>query len=745
MTLLILMLLGCEPGCQKDSCDADSDPVEASDDSAEPEDSGLPDGEEPPREILTVRDCNVRLRLSPQARFSQLQVSGEFNGWSPQDMEGPDTDGYYSAQLGELAPGHYAYKLVLDGQYEGEPPLGVYTKFLDGTENRNLIVGDCTRPLLQTVSATASPEGRLQAEVQVASAWDGAALDPTRVRVTVGDQELTPTIDTDEGTLSIDLSGLSPGKHSVRVWASDVQGRAAENEPLFIPLWVEDEPFTWSDATMYFAFTDRFRNGDWGQDNGFGATWGVASCADFQGGDFLGILHALEEGYFEQLGVNTIWLTPVYENPEGGYIGMDGVNYFTGYHGYWPVDPLAIEARSGDVGASGEDRLRELIEAAHARGIRVLFDLVLNHVHEQHVYVSEHPDWFEGGCTCGSEGCGWDEKAVECWFMPYLPDLNYKNHDITRRVLDDTMRLVELYDVDAVRIDAAKHMDHVIMRSLNKRLADDYVAGGGAPFYLVGETFTSDRGLIMDYVNAHELDGQFDFPLYYAVRSTFVSGGSFRDLDAAVASSEQTYGEGLMSPFLGNHDIERMATAITGQAGDCWSGWTQDAMAEGGESVTQWDVINKMSMGFAFVLTQPGVPLIYYGDEIGLHGGGDPDNRRMMNFDPYLSANQGELLQRVRAIGQARAASEALRRGERRQLWVDDELYVYARDLGGGDVAIVAMNKGGGARSESIDVSALDVEGVRFTDATNGALSASVSGGRLQVSLNSWEYAVFLR
>ncbi len=141
-----------------------------------------------------------------------------------------------------------------------------------------------------------------------------------------------------------------------------------------------------------------------------------------------------------------------------------------------------------------------------------------------------------------------------------------------------------------------------------------------------------------------------------------------------------------MSPFLGNHDIERFATAVHGQAGDCWTDWLDDPMQAGGASVTEWDTINKASMAFAFVLTQPGVPLIYYGDEIGLAGAGDPDNRRLMNFDPYLSGNQGEV---------------ALRRGERKQLWVDDDLYVYARDAGGGEVAVIALNKGGGARTES--------------------------------------------
>lgn len=707
--------------------------------------TGGTDGEEEPdREILTVRSCAVTLKVAPSGSFSTLQAAGEFNDWSPTALTGPDSDGFYSLELGELDAGEYAYKLLFDGSWEGAPPASVSAKWVDGSENRNLRVGDCNAPLLQMVSASTTPSGALSATIQFASATSEAAVDPASVQVTVGGEPVTPQIDVEAGTLTLDLTGLGEGKHSVRVWAADEDGVRAENEPLFTPLWVESEPFAWEDGLMYFVFTDRFRDGDYGESGATTPTPGVAECANYNGGDFQGVIDAIDDGYFDALGVNTLWLSPVYDNPEGGYGGTDGRTY-TGYHGYWPTDPHRIEVRFGDVGGAADARLVELIDKAHQRGIRVLFDLVLNHVHEDHVYVSENPSWFGDGCVCGAPGCGWEEKPVECWFTDYLPDLNYKNHDIVMRVLDDTLALVEMYDVDAVRVDAAKHMDHVIMRSLRKRLEQEFEAGGGAPFYAVGETFTSDRGTIMAYVNDHELHGQFDFPLYYAIRSAFAHSGSFRDLENNVAANKEAYGDALMSPFLGNHDIPRFATDVTGRAGDCWSGWLEDPMADGGGAVTEWDVINRMTLGFAFTLTQPGVPLIYYGDEIGLHGGGDPDNRRFMSFAPYLSANQETLLGRVQAMGQARVAHEALRRGERRQLWVDDDLLIYALDNGGGDVAIVALNKGGGARTESVDVSSLGVSGASFTDALGSGATANESGGRVSISVASWQALYLVR
>ena len=758
--LVVFTWSGCESECLGDQCPGVPDTPWDPDSTLDGEDDGYGYGgsgggsgdggddgtteDDPDRVILTQRDCTVTATHVPSGTPGSVQIAGEFNDWTPQDMAGPDPEGAYSAELGELSPGTYAFKYVYDGSFEGQPPVNVYTKWVGDSENRALRVGDCSRPLLQATAATATASGTLDATIQVASAATGAPIDPSTVRVTVGDTSVTPEIDVEAGTLTVSVSGLSPGKHSLRVWASDTDGATAENAPLWVPLWVEDTPFEWEDGLLYFVFTDRFRNSDYGAEP-WSPVAGVATTANYQGGDFQGVIDAIEEGYFTALGVNALWLSPVYDNPEGRYAGVSDGRDYTGYHGYWPIDALAIENRWGDAGASGDDRLQQLIDTAHAHGIRVLFDLVLNHVHEDHTYTEEHPEWFTGGCVCGAPGCGWEEKPVECWFTGYLPDLSYKNHAITERVLADTMALVADYDVDGVRVDAAKHMDHVIMRSLRKRL-DEVEAEGGAEFWAVGETFTSDRGLIMDYVGDHELHGQFDFPLYYSIRSTFTGGGgSFRDLHDSVGWSRDTYGDGLMSPFLGNHDIERFATAVTGRAGDPWAGTLEDPMAEGGGTVTEWDLIHKASMAFAFTLTQPGVPLIYYGDEIGLHGGGDPDNRRFMSFAPYLSANQETLLARVQAIGQARAASTALRRGTAAELWLEDDLYVYALDNGGGDVAIVAMNKGGGTRTVSVDLSAHGVDGARFTDALGSGDSGTVSAGALSITLDSWQTAILVQ
>ena len=750
---------GCDTQCVGPSCPDDDDDATTDDDdigdddSADDDDSGDDDDSSTPHgadertpELSDPRTCVVTREHQPPTKPSMVQIAGEFSGWQPVDMVDPEQDGWWQADLGELAPGEYGYKYLYDGVWEEQPPPWALTRWNDGFENRNLRVLDCNRPHLLVADAVVDSTGNLFAQVRFLRASDGALLNEDGVQASVAGVSVPVSWDADQGLISITQSGLAPGKHSLRISASDSAGRAAENSPLFVPLWVEEEPFQWQDGLMYFAFTDRFRNGDWDQSPLFEATPGVDPRADYQGGDFLGVIDALQEDYFTDLGANVLWLSPVYSNPEGGFLGTDGVHLYSGYHGYWPTEARGVEERFGDAGAASVERLHELIDLAHSKGIRVLLDLVLNHVHQEHEYLVDHPDWMSNGCVCGDVGCDWDERALDCWFTDYLPDLNYRNHAIVQQVTTDVLWWIQEFDVDALRIDAAKHMDHVIMRTLRRRIEEDIEGLHGEAFYLVGETFSGadQHGLLMDYVSDYELHGQYDFPLFWGIRDAFIRDGSFLALEQAVQTGLDAWDGALMSPFLGNHDIPRFATEAAGNDLGPWD-FTLDWMADGGSVVNQWDLINRQSMAFAFTLTQPGVPLIYYGDEIGLAGSGDPDNRRMMSFDSYLSANQAELLGRVRAIGQARAGSEALRRGQLATLWVDDDLWVYSLTSASGDVALVAMNKAWDSRTQTVAATELAAAGVtQLQDLLHPERQLQLNDGAFEITLGSWEYALLL-
>jgi glycosidase len=732
-------MAACEPPHS-----SDTDPTADDSDDVRPPDDPL---------LGPARSCEVVVEREA-GPGTDLSVAGAFNGWVPAPMQDSDGDGVYTVNLGELSPGTWPYKFVFDAsggapRWE-DPPPDVYTAFDGGIENRALQVGDCRLPSLRGESGTASPSGELRALFKFLRAERGAPIDPASVVATVGGVVVEPVVDVIGGYILVEVEGLAPGKHSVRLSVRDTDGLEPEEGGAYLPLWVEPEPFDWASGVLYFAFTDRFRDG--GPDGKARPTPGTVTGTDWMGGDLVGVKQALDEGWFDDLGVRSIWISPAYDNPDGAFPGSGG-HMYTGYHGYWPIRGRAVEERFGTTEISGEQALHDLVEAAHARGVRVILDSVLNHVHDEHEYLSQFPGWFGADacpCTTDSGPCNWDTNPIYCWFTTYMPDLDYKRAEVTERMLEDARWWVETFDLDGLRVDAAKHMDHVIMRSLSLKMNELYEAPTGTEIYTVGETFTflGGQGLIMAYVAPWELDGQFDFPLYYALRDA-VTNTRWREVSNQAWAGKAAYGDAWhrMSPFMGNHDISRIATDIQGCP--TWSlfGGCPDVMkAAGPISEGQWDVIRKTSLAYAVVATMPGVPLLYYGDEIGLAGAGDPDNRRMMQWTDHTAAQQ-ELMARIRALGRMRNDVTALHTGEWRELWVSDsdDLFMYARDAGE-EVALFAGRWGwSGSRSWTVPIpDDLGLEGARLVDALGSSRSATVSGGAVTLTLDPWEYVVLV-
>ena len=667
------------------------------------------DTDEPAERPRFVRSCSVEVQRSGTGAAS-VAIAGSFNEWQPAAMS--SDGGTWTLDLGELRPGVYPFKYVLDGEWE-DPPASVYTAWDGDIENRALRVGDCDQPDLTLVEAASDGADSLHATFRFTSAADAAPLAADDLIVTLGGLDIADlpsgasvSVDTDpiEGHVRIDAAGLPDGKWTVRVDAVDTEGRAPESGIGFAPVWLGEADVTdpYNRGLLYFVFNDRFRDsgGDFERIEGteFDGT-------NYLGGDLVGARQAMDEGWFDDLGVKSIWLSPVPDNPNAAYPGSGGWNY-TGYHGYWPIQGRAVDEHWGTGTITGEQALADFVDAAHDHGIRVLLDVPLNHVHEDHEWVQQHPEWFGAEpcpCTTDAGACNWDTNPLFCWFTDYLPDLNYRDPDIVDASIADTLWWIETFDIDGLRVDAAKHMDHVILRTLSLTLQERYGAAEHGDFYLVGETFTGPggQGLINDYIAPWELDGQFDFPLLNPIRDAIGREQGFRALAAEVASSEAVYGEAVheMSVFLGNHDVGRYATEIGGCPDYQLFGGCHDLMAQPSNEPTgaQWDIINKLAMSFAFVATQPGPPLLYYGDEIGLAGAGDPDNRRMMQWDRTTA--QDILLGRYQELGQLRTELVALQQGERVELWVDDSLYVYARGTDEGDVAIVAMHIGSEPRT----------------------------------------------
>jgi glycosidase len=447
--------------------------------------------------------------------------------------------------------------------------------------------------------------------------------------------------------------------------------------------------FDWRDGIMYFVMVDRFFDGD---DTNNVPVNDVELPANFQGGDLAGVLAKIEDGYFTDLGVNVLWLTAPIDNADGRGlgIGMDD-NYYSSYHGYWPTDLNAVEDRIGDM-----NDLMSVVEAAHVRGIKVILDYVMNHVHTDSAVYQDNPDWFWplGNCVCG-EGCSWDgAEGRRCWFTPYLADFDFNNTAARNFSVDNAVQWAIDTGIDGYRLDAVKHIETPWITDLRARI--DAEVDTGSAFYMVGETYTGDRDLIRSYVNpATMLDGQFDFPLRAEIiKAIMARTGSMTDLVSFMDSNEDFYGGGsVMGTFIGNHDVPRsihMAedSSLFGEWDPGKSrGWANQPGLPASDRPFQ-----RVGVAFALLMTTPGVPLIYYGDEIGMAGAGDPDNRRFMQWEG-LSANQSWLRDRIEALTSIRSAHPALRRGTRTTLGSSADSYVY-RMSEGSDRVFVALNRG---------------------------------------------------
>ena len=707
--------------------------------------------------------CNVEFRYRPEAgtTVTTVAVAGEWNNFDETVMllTGPDPSGAYSGAA-TLPPGTHGYKLVLDGSnWQLDPEQG-YRKYVNGVENSAVRVLDCAKPRLSTESSSATRpavnQGVFTAKLNITRAASGAA--PASVTATRKHAGTTTPLSSSQAALSgdsvdISIDTLPEGKHTIVVTVKDADGAVSELERLVF--WIEADEFSWRDALIYMVMTDRFRDGD--SSNNAPPNAGVQDPrADFMGGDLQGLTERIADGTLDQLGVRAIWLSPWQTNPAGSYIAADGFHQVTGYHGYWPVKAREVDPRLG-----GEAALRALVKTAHEHGIRILMDYVVNHVHSEHEYFKDHPNWFRTGCVCGTSGCDWTAQRLECLFADYLPDINWSVPEAGQQFEDDAIWWLDEFDLDGLRVDAVKHVEDAAITNVSTRVREEFEAAG-TQYFLMGETAMgwSDCGIacnqdqygtISRYLGRHGLTGQFDFVLYHAVPYRVFAHDDQGMLHAdfwTQASLSQYPSDSIMTPFIGSHDSTRFTSMATyrGQPG-----------YDRGIAGNQWDNVagpppdgeplrrHAAALGWLFGL--PGAPLLYYGDEYGEWGGADPGNRAMWRGDSgSLSSDEQFVLDQTRKLGAARRELVALRRGNYRSLYATEDFLAFARETDNGDVAIVAVSKSGAALSESITLPASIglAGGTALTGRISGA-SSTVVGNTLSVSLPARGVAILAK
>lgn len=628
----------------------------------------------------------------PDSPAKKVFLVGSFNGWNSgaEPMDGPDAEGRFR-RTRELEPGRHQYKFVIDGKWVHDTANP--NREPDGFQGFNSILetGDSAGvagppPRIVRVSAkpaipNASPVREHLFELALDTGGATPTLDAASIIATMDNERLAVEDVSARGNrIFLRIPKQPAGRHSIRVNARDTAGRWADECGFTFDSGPADKlPPNWRDEILYFAFTDRFHNGDPANDQPVTGVEGLAARANYMGGDWAGLRQKIEEGYFKRLGVTALWISPVQKNAEGAWgDALPPHRKFTSYHGYWPIAAREPNQRFGTM-----DELKALVRTAHKHGLKVLADFVSNHVHQDHHYFKEHPEWF--GTMFLDDGTSnirkFDEHPLTTWFDDFMPDFDYdKNPDALAAVVDDALWWIREAGFDGFRHDATKHVSHAFWRSLTRAIRREIEIPNNTHFYQVGESIVG-REKLMEYVNPGELDGQFDFPLFWDMRSAFASESiGFDQLNKTLTGLLRYYGPwALNSAFVGNHDFARFMAFAEGDltSGDDKIerelGWERDL------KVTKQSSYAKIRNAFTFVLTLPQVPMIYYGDEIGMTGAGDPDNRRPMRFGQEVTPAEQEVFDHVANLTGARRAHRALREGDLTPLLAETDVYVYLR------------------------------------------------------------------
>ncbi|HEY3448154.1 MAG TPA: alpha-amylase family glycosyl hydrolase [Myxococcales bacterium] len=612
-------------------------------------DAGAPDGSS------VVDGCDVDFSFRPTSTATSVFVVGE---WDDFDRSAhaltSDAAGSWSGTV-KVPMGTWGYYFIANGAESIDPNNP--DKGACGTQTCS-ILSACLVPgtFAKRVTipgvdpgSTITVEGSLREPDGLA--WPESTWRPLTA------QELV----VDKTSVTLKLPGLANGKYTVRL-------KPSQGEEVLLPFWVEEKPFDWRGQTMYMLMTDRFRDGE--PANNAPAVPGVSDSALFQGGDLQGVQKSIEEGYFEKLGIKSIWITPWQTQPTKSYVADDGVHQVTGYHGYWPVKARAVDTRYG-----GEAALANMVRAAHQHGIRIVMDTVLNHVSIEHEYFADpaKAGWFRTGCNCGTPGCGWDDTPARyyCLFNAAMPDVNWTVPEARQQFVSDVLWWMDTFDIDGLRIDAAKHIEPEGIQAMATAVRNRYERAGTKVF-MYGESYTGNLDFLKEYIGADRLDSQLNFPIYFAVPEP-IFGRDEKGLQAAKGTiewSNVTFDD-YMVTFIGSHDDARFMTkadpGTRDKKGNKWS----DLPGMPADPRTY----DRTYLALANLVTTPGVPLLYYGDEYGEWGGSDPDNRHMHKAEATLNADQKGLLEKVRKLMTVRSQLRGLGRGSFQTLWCNSEAW----------------------------------------------------------------------
>jgi glycosidase len=453
------------------------------------------------------------------------------------------------------------------------------------------------------------------------------------------------------------------------------------------PAWVKD-------AVFYQIFPERFANGDPSNDPEGVEPWGgEPTPTNFFGGDLQGVIDHLD--YLAELGVTAIYFTPVFEAPSN--------------HKYDTRDYLKVDPHFGTNG-----KLKELVDACHARGIRVLLDAVFNHAGRtfppfqdllEKGEQSRYADWFRvrEWPLAVKDGIPTFETFA---FTDHMPKFNTENPEVKEYLLGVARYWIEEIGIDGWRLDVANEVDHRFWRKFRET-----VKAVKPDAYILGEIWHD----ALPWLQGDQFDAVMNYPFTTAVLDFFVERSldakGFADWLGRLLAAYPTRQTEVAFNLLGSHDTPRLLTRCGGNTA-------------------------LMKLAALVQFTFVGAPCIYYGDEIGLTGGHDPGCRKCMEWNP--ERQNRDLLGFYRWLIALRRGAVALRTGEFRVLRAEpgERVFAYARVSGEEQYAIVVNNQDEAASTK------IPLGAGAWTDVRTGE-APEAPGGLAEIDLEPYGFRIW--
>ncbi len=661
--------------------------------------------------IIVKREHYYTFKFKPQKKYKELTLFGSFNGWNRHQlyMKDENNDGIFEVKV-PLEPGTYQYKFWGDGKEIVDPanPEKVPNGFGDFNSVITIKNLDSNKIYLHQLGYTLNRDSSKYRFVLESNLH--AKLRSSQIIALINNKIVRyKNILTKKNEIEICLpNNRLKDKNIIRV-AVNINGRVSNIQSVFL---VNGKPaknnYDWHSAIIYSLMIDRFYDGDPSINHPV-INDSLSPKANFMGGDLQGVINKIDGGYFDTLGVNVIWISPVYDNPDKAFKEYPKPHrWFSGYHGYWPISSTRVEENFGTI-----EKVKELVSKAHNHRIKVLLDFVSHHVHKDHPFYKQHRDWF-GNLRLPDGRLNirfWDEYRLTTWFEPYLPSFNYLGSQTALDTMtSNAIWWLKTTGADGFRHDAVKHVPNKFWRLLTKKIKREIESKTGKNIYQIGETFGS-YDLIKSYVNNGQLNAQFNFNLYDIALPTFIKPElSFSGLDKEIHKSFEIYGfHNLMGNIMDSHDKNRFMAFADGDLDvSQWSaieeGWNNPPKVDHPESY------KKLILYMAYMNTIPGIPVIYYGSEFGMTGASDPDNRRMMRFGNQLSQYEKNTLKSVAKIVHLRREHSALNYGDFYTLSAGSSVYAFLRsDMN--ERLLIVLNKSNSVKKADLILPAfLDVD-----------------------------------